>query len=422
MTDRVSAQYEAYPYPERNPQDEKTRLIEGSPSHLKEIDHYLFAGRLISGGGRREGERPFRALFAGGGTGDGLIMLAQHLADAKLPAELVYLDVAAASRRIAEARAKVRGFENIAFVTGSLLDIARLDLGRFDYIDCCGVLHHLEDPASGLAALKAALTPAGGIGLMLYGTLGRIGVYHAQAMLRLLAPPGEPAAERIAIAKRLMGELPDTNWLRRNPAVADYKRGDDAGLYDLLLHARDRSFTVPEIVGLAAGVGLEVVSFIDPWRYDPDSYLADPKLKARLAGRSRLQRASFAELLAGNIKTHVCYLTATGRAAEVQARPDDPAAVPVMRNDDGPGVARAVKDDRVTFRIDGLEIAFPLPRMAAPILFRIDGRRSLAELQALLAAEFGPRAAPAAFEADFARVFKVMNGIGRMMIRARRDS
>jgi SAM-dependent methyltransferase len=414
MTDPVLEQYEGYPYPRRNPQEESKRLIEGSPSHLKEVDHYVF-------GGRRDFTRPIRVLVAGGGTGDGLVMLAQHLADAKAPAEIVYLDLSGAARRIAEARARVRGLDGIRFLTGSLLDLPRLDLGRFDYIDCCGVLHHLEDPAAGLAALAAVMHPEGGIGLMLYGTLGRIGVYHVQAMLRALDVPGESAKDRLAIARRLLADLPATNWFRRNPAIGDDKRGDDAGLYDLLLHARDRSFTVPEIAALAAGAGLEIVSFVDPWRYDPDSYLSDPRLKARLADAPRLVRAELAELLAGNIKSHVCYLVAAGRAGAALAGPPaaplDPAAVPVMRDDNGPAVARAIAGDRVSWRIDGLEVAFPLPRMAAPILARIDGRRSLAELQRLLEAELGARARPAAFESDFARVYKVMNGIGRMMIR-----
>jgi SAM-dependent methyltransferase len=416
MTDRVSAQYEAYPYPYRLPQDDKSRLIEGSPSHLKEVDHYVFGGRLIAGERRERG--PLRVLVAGGGTGDGLIMLGQHLADANLPADIHYLDLSTASRRIAEARAEVRRLKNIRFHSGSLLDLPSLGLGPFDYIDCCGVLHHLEDPAAGLAALKSVLDPAGGIGLMLYGTLGRIGVYHAQAMLKMLGA-GDPASERLALARRLLSELPVTNWLRRNPSIVDYKRGGDPELYDLMLHSRDRAFTVPEIAGLAAGAGLEIVSFIDPWRYDPDSYLHDPKLKARLDGLSRLKRESFAELLAGNIKTHICYLVGAGRSAEALALPSDGEAIPVMRNDDGPAFARTIKEDRVSFRMEGLEMVLPVPRMAGPILTRIDGGRSLAELQALLAAEFGARAAPAAFEADFGQLYKVMNGIGRMLIRRR---
>jgi len=43
--DAVQAQYEAFPYPARAPGDEARRLIEGSPSHPVEIDHFLFGGR-----------------------------------------------------------------------------------------------------------------------------------------------------------------------------------------------------------------------------------------------------------------------------------------------------------------------------------------------------------------------------------------
>ena len=145
MTDRVRDQYEAYPYPPRDPRDETKRLIEGSPSHLLEINHYVFTGR-------RNFSLPFRALIAGGGTGDGTIMLAQHLADRGCPAEILYLDLSDKARSIAEARAQARGLHNIRFLLGSLLDLPRLGLGRFDYIDCCGVLHHLPEPAVGLGA------------------------------------------------------------------------------------------------------------------------------------------------------------------------------------------------------------------------------------------------------------------------------
>ena len=46
MTDptdaRLAAQYEAYPYPRRDPRDEAKRLVTGSPGHLREIDHWIF--------------------------------------------------------------------------------------------------------------------------------------------------------------------------------------------------------------------------------------------------------------------------------------------------------------------------------------------------------------------------------------------
>ena len=44
-------------------------------------------------------------LAAGGGTGDGTIMMAQQLADAGNPGTVTYVDLSDASRAIAEARA-----------------------------------------------------------------------------------------------------------------------------------------------------------------------------------------------------------------------------------------------------------------------------------------------------------------------------
>ena len=125
---RVRDQYEALPYPARDPADERKRLVTGSPGALAEIEHYLFAGHI-------DRNQPFRVLFAGGGTGDGTIMLAQQMADAGRMGEVVYLDLSTASRRIAEARARARGLTNLRFETGSLLDLPTLDLGLFDYLD-----------------------------------------------------------------------------------------------------------------------------------------------------------------------------------------------------------------------------------------------------------------------------------------------
>jgi hypothetical protein len=166
---------------------------------------------------------------------------------------------------------------------------------------------------------------------------------------------------------------------------------------------------------LVKGAGLQIVSFINPWRYDPDNYLSDAKLRSRLATLSPLMRAGFAEMLAGNIKSHICYVAAAGRAASAMARPDDSAAIPVLREADGAAFARAIKDDRISVRSDGLEMSFALPRLAGAILARIDGRQSLAEIGRRLEAEAGIR--PAAFDKDFADLYQVMNGIGRMTIR-----
>src|SRR6516162_183491 len=94
----LAAQYEAYPYPRRDPRDETKRLIVGSPGHLREIDHWVF-------GARRPASQPLRALIAGGGTGDATIMLAQQMAREGRGGSVTWLDRSAGSLRIARARA-----------------------------------------------------------------------------------------------------------------------------------------------------------------------------------------------------------------------------------------------------------------------------------------------------------------------------
>ena len=411
MTDPVRAQYEAYPYPARDPADERRRLIAGSPSHILEVNHYLFAGR-------RDFAQPFRALFAGGGTGDGAIMLAQQLADLGAPAELVHLDISAAAQRIAAARAEVRQLGNIRFVGGAIEEAGSLGLGRFDYIDCCGVLHHLDDPGRGLAALTQMLAPEGGIGLMVYGALGRIGVYHGQAMLRMLAEEGEPAAAGLDRARRLLRQLPKTNWLARNPFLGDHLSGGDAGLYDLLLHARDRAYRVPELAALIDAAGLRLVRLIEPARYDPARYLTDPRLLAAVDRLSMLERATFAELLAGDLKVHIAYAVPAGRRGEIEARPS-PEMVPILREGDGAILAKGLKPGQpLTVSYGATTLTFPLGRYTLPILAQIDGRRSLAELRDAVAAA-GLTLPEAEFAAEFAALFQAFNAANQMFLAER---
>lgn len=405
--DPVLTQYEAYPYPPREPNDEAKGLRIARLSSLPDVNHYLF-------GGRRDFTRPFRALVAGGGTGDATIMMAQQLVDHGGHGEVVHLDISTAARRVTEARAEVRGLANIRFVTASLTELPDLGLGRFDYIDCCGVLHHLEDPAAGLRALVGALAEGGGLGLMVYGELGRTGVYPLQSALRAL---GRELSldQRVGIARRLLADLPATNWFRRNPFLGDHKRGD-AELVDLCLHACDRAYRVTELADLLAAAGLTPIAFIEPLRYEPASYLHDPVLIEKTRGLSFIERASVAEALAGNLKTHLVYAAPLANFEGRVARPEGPEAVPLLSAAKGRALAESMGADlSVTATIEGLEFRFVLPPLTGAIISRIDGRTSLGQIHCDLRA-LDPDLDWPRFKAQFDRLYKVLNGLNAMLI------
>ena len=409
MDTDIRGQYEAYPYPPRDPADEAKRLITGSPSNIAEIEHYVFGRKLAE-------DRPFRVLVAGGGTGDATIMLASQLAARGLTTEITHIDISGASLDVARARAAARKLDTINFVQGSLTDLATLGLDKFDYIDCCGVLHHLPEPAAGLNSLVAALGPEGGIGLMLYGRLGRTGVYEAQDLLRLIADD-LPNAERVETARALLDDLPPTNWLKRNSHIGDHRNAGDAGIYDLLLHRQDRAYSVAEIFALAAEAELEITGFIEPARYDPLNYLEDAALRKKAASLPWPQRCAAAELIAGNLKVHICYLVHAGTARDIPLRPDSLEAIPVLNNVSPEALAGRLKGaPAISLDFDGAKIRLPLPKLAAEISAQIDGEHNLGEIRRRLA-KAGHRLSAGAFARQFEVLYKTLNGINAMLLR-----
>lgn len=388
----LRAQYEAFPYPERDPQDERKRLVTGSPSDPRELDHALFRGH-------RDWAQPLRVLVAGGGTGDGLIQLAQMLTSAGRPYDITYVDLSAASRAVAEARAKIRGLGGITYHTGSLLDAATL--GRFDYIDCCGVLHHLPDPAAGFAALRAALAQGGGLGFMVYAPYGRSGVYPLQeAFGAVLA--GLPPSEKLAAARRIFDRIPEGHPFKRNGHLGDHLQSD-AGFYDLLLHSQDRAFALPELLDVLGATGWALSGLCHAACYDLRRFAPVPE------GMGRAAQMAAAEKLSGVIKVHVGYAVAEG-AHNGRADPADMTCVPHLVGVPAGKLARAVALGRaVPVAARGVRDTLTLPAAAAPLLAGVDGRRNLAEIAK------GARLAAPAFGRLWAQVDAALEPWGALM-------
>lgn len=415
----VKTQYEHLPYPPVNPQDERTRLQRTWLEELPMINHYCFAGRQTF-------RHKFRVLVAGGGTGDATIFLAEQLK--ATDAEIVHLDLSAASIAIAKQRAAIRKLDNIRWVQDSILNLPGLDLGEFDYINCVGVLHHLADPDAGLQALKCVLKAGGAIALMLYGAVGRTGVYHMQQLLRL-ANDDCSEQQKIAHAKEVLDALMPGNWYRRASDI--YGDTDtDAGIFDSLLHSQDRAYTALELFEWLQDQHGFHLAFSDVHRgrfpYLPHLTLG-PKavqMRARLAAMSQRARYAMSELLIGDLICHTLYLT-PGAAAE--APYGDAEYIPFFFHEalSGPALEAMFtpKDGKpVVLRHDflGMTALVEAGNYSARIFRHLDGKRTFQQIFDLVRADAAlAGAAPdnvTLFD-DFRPAYEALNAIERLLLR-----
>jgi SAM-dependent methyltransferase len=367
MKENIKEHYDAYPYPARDPQDEHHRLIKGSPSNPLEIDHHVFRGR-------RDWTKPLRVLVAGGGSGDGLIQIAQSLTTAKRAYDITYIDLSVSTRKIAQQRAKIRGLKNITFVTDCLLNAP--DYGIFDYIDCCGVLHHLPDPQAGFDALSKALAPDGGLGFMVYAPYGRSGVYPLQEAFGFLTTDMTPQ-DRLDIGKAVFQKIPQNHEFKRNTLVGDHQDGD-AGFYDLLLHSQDISCTVMDVVGYLEHAGLDLQDFTQPAMYSLDGILPHGLKRSKNIGH--VDEMQLAEKLRGNMKSHVGYAIMAG--IKTRLDPTEPAGIPHFIGEDPKKAAAFIlQKGGLPVAVNGQKIGIGISPRAAKLLGLVDGVSNVCELQ-----------------------------------------
>ena len=232
-----------------------------------------------------------------------------------------------------------------------------------------------------------------------------------QNALKALAA-GDTVSEQIKSAKILLKDLPPSNWLNKNAAVGDHKLDQDAALYDLLLHPRDRSYLVPEVLDLLATAGLELVSFIEPARYDPELYLKDRDLRKKARKLDTGKQAALAENLAGNIKTHSFYVRKAGGETQGLAK-FDPEMIPFLKDGNREALAHTLTvRTSLTVHFDREAVSLPVPKRAAEFVKQIDGVRCLRDIQNDLSTDW-PN-----FRAQYAPTYKFLNGLNLLWLKS----
>jgi SAM-dependent methyltransferase len=301
-------------------------------------------------------------------------------------ARVTGIDVSTTSLEHTERLRRQYGLTNLRLELAPIEHVADLDQ-RFDLIVCTGVLHHLNDPDLGLAALQAALKPDGAIYLMVYAPYGRAGVYLLQDYCRKLGI-GTSAAE-IADLATVVEALPP------NHPLAVLLRGSrDAlnadALADALLNPRDRSFSVPQLFNFIDRNGLEFGRWYWQAPYLPQcgSMAQTPHAK-RLAELPASEQYAAMELWRGLMTTHslVVYRSdGPGNALNFSVTDDCwatfvPQRLPTtmcVRQRLPPGAAGVLLNRSHPFH----DLILPINAHEKRLFDGIDGRRKIGEIVA----------------------------------------
>src|SRR5262249_54800845 len=138
----------------------------------------------------------------------------------------------------------------------------------FDFVSCHGVLHHLEDPVVGLRALAAVTRPQGALSLMVYGKHGRVGLYMLQELFRDHLSLDVNEANLRQVQEALLG-LP-----AHHPFRVLYPRATERisleEIADMLLHPRDRPYSVEDVRQLVEDAGVTFLRWLGQAHYSPE--------------------------------------------------------------------------------------------------------------------------------------------------------
>jgi hypothetical protein len=226
------------------------------------------------------------------------------------------------------------------------------------------------------------------MGIMVYAKYGRTAIDQLQELLQILAPPSLPASERLLIARATLARLGPLHWARLANDIwqDELDLHGDAGLFDLLLHSRDRAFTASQVQAWTKGAGLEISAWLPDVLYEPSLYGGKPEALAHLSADARI---AVAELLNGRITRHTFLARHAGAPVPVPVALDDERAIPTwLFHDADRSIRNQVGQGRLTLHGDGVILAQELDEFSRAFLAQVDGRKTLGTILSHLAPQF----------------------------------
>lgn len=245
VSKRVQAQYEEDPYPRwidfQPADDRKARLVDVLAKHAANFSDPGWP------------ERP-QALVPGCGTGYHPLSLAGRYPET----DVLAVDLSRASLAYAIRRQAELELTNVRFCQADLLGLDQLD-ARFEYIDCAGVLHHLESPMDGWRVLTKLLKPGGVMRIGLYSEAARGTIVAAREKIAAMRIPSTASAIR-AFRQSIMSNADLSELRSLAGATADFF--SMGGIRDLIFHVQETRFDLPTVRQCLDDLGLGFGGFI----------------------------------------------------------------------------------------------------------------------------------------------------------------
>lgn len=377
---KVAAQYEQFPYPHFRD------IAEIEPKwacELNIINHHMY-------GGQQNFER-FAVLDAGCGIGDSVLDIARQFATIQGDHAIYAIDLSESSLDIARKRLEYHGLIDLVTLKKmSILDVPAAvesgELPRFDYVICNGVLHHMEDPLLGLKSLKTCLKPDGFMYVMLYAKYGRYGIDALQQILRLVTRDTTDKTRQIEIAKTLTADLSGSNI-----KINSTDMGSTEGIYDLLLHTKNYTFTVADIYDMLDKSELKLVDFTATrCLYSPLNTFKSPVLEM-IETLSPREQQSVCEMYRFNIANHTFWASADKRQV---ASFGDLRMIPDFAGENESHMREVIsqtkgREGKLKVRLNEILIWVDINNVIRDFILEINGKRSTKEICIVISKRHG---------------------------------
>jgi 2-polyprenyl-3-methyl-5-hydroxy-6-metoxy-1,4-benzoquinol methylase len=238
---RVQSQYEESPYPRWfGLRKTGTQTLQSLVSRLYP---HLNTHKIV--------QAP-RILVAGCGTGRHALRTAVRIKNSQVFA----IDLSKNSLAYAKMKALELDISNVEFAQADINELSD-EIGEFDLIECCGVLHHMADPERAWRHLSSFLNTNGFMKIALYSKLARQDVFAARKYLNI--DPENLTLEDIRNARQQIFNLPEEHPAKSVSKDLDFY--SIGGCRDFLFHRQETCYSLDEIKSLLEKLNLEFLGF-----------------------------------------------------------------------------------------------------------------------------------------------------------------